>query len=590
MGMKITKNLTGFLLVLFLSTQPSFAQPTPTLPVDEKAEQLVLLGKKYLSTENYKEASQTFILASQRPDNQLTTAVIYYLGLSWYYLEELENARRRFDQLIKEYPESKYVDEAKYHLALVNLESPHVNDKERGLDLILRLSDGAKENKLRTDAFNAARHFLHDVYDLKFLELYYMFVEEKHRITVQEAICHQLDTKNNGSQILNNIKSLEEEGQKLSPYLEGLKKRYSSSGAGNGIGKIVSGGEIHIAIMLSFNLDYVDTASGVPMKSMRALDIYEGIRYALEEAQGQPGPHFVIKVWDTEGDSTVTKSKLEELEEFDPDFIVGDIGNGVNIVLGRWAESNKVVQIIPRSPLDDLIRGKKFVFLAHPSLRTQGEAMAVHVVTKLGLDRILVLNDYSYNTSEYVKAFVEKAKELGAHPEETRILPKFDATIKYIPNRIRTGGYEGIYVPIESEENMGLLLSQLMVNRVKVPVFTSNEIEKMAAVDADSKTEAQITYSTHYCECNDSAGLAVFRQEFVDAWNLSPQDYTVQGYDIMRYLLSLFETGSKTSFPDQLRNAEKLHRLHIDFQMDQKQTNQRVNIVRFIDGRLIKVN
>lgn len=588
MGMMNRLKYLGLFAALLLSCQVAQAQEG-TLPADEKAEQLVTLGKKYISTENWKEASQTFILASQRPDNQLTTATLYYLALSWYHLDELENARRRFDQLIKEYPGSKYADEARYHLALVNLESPHVNDKERGMDLLLRLADGAADTKLKQDALNAAKHYLFEVLDVKFLDLYFMFVSESHRITVLEAICHQLDLKNNGRQIMADLKAWEEEGNALSPFLAGLKSKYS--GVASGGGKVVSGGEIHIAVVLAFHLEVMSYDSIVPKQSQRALDFYEGMRYAIEKETGLPGPHLVIKVWDSQGDSTFTKNQLGEIEAFDPDLIIGDIGAAVNQVLARWAEAHKVVQIIPRNPLDELVQGRSMVFLAHPSQKRQGEAMAEHAVKTLGMDRILVLNDYSANTDVYAKAFIEKAKALGGHPEERRITPRFDGTLKSVPASVRSGGFEAIYAPLESEENMGLLLSELMLNRVQTTVFTTNDIEKMTAVDSDSKTDANLTYSTHYCECNDSAGFAEMRQNFVNDWSLPAQEYTIQGYDVMRWLLQILRSNeSHLPLATQLKAAAKQHSLHIDFHMEEKQINQKVNIVRFRDGRLIKVN
>ncbi|MEM7041002.1 MAG: hypothetical protein AAF570_28825, partial [Bacteroidota bacterium] len=131
--------------------------------VDERARELVKLAKKHFEADDFLEAALKFELATQRPENKLTTYSWYMSGLSFYKLNEKEKATASFSHLVKTWPASNYAHDARFHKALMLLESNKTNDREQGLDQMLRLRDRTTAPNLKDDIESTVRHFLFNV-------------------------------------------------------------------------------------------------------------------------------------------------------------------------------------------------------------------------------------------------------------------------------------------------------------------------------------------------------------------------------------------------------------------------------------------
>ena len=101
------KQLYQFILAAFFLTVTANLQAQPGAPIDERARELVSLGKKHFKSSKYLDASLTFELATQRPYNRLTTLAWYMTGLSYYKLGEQDKATEAFNRLLKDYPQTR---------------------------------------------------------------------------------------------------------------------------------------------------------------------------------------------------------------------------------------------------------------------------------------------------------------------------------------------------------------------------------------------------------------------------------------------------------------------------------------------------
>jgi ABC-type branched-subunit amino acid transport system substrate-binding protein len=289
-------------------------------------------------------------------------------------------------------------------------------------------------------------------------------------------------------------------------------------------------------------------------------------------------------------------ANLDSLSRFNPDIIVGDIRTSLAAAISDWAEAHRVIHLIPRNPLDELIKNKRYTFLIHPSLSTHGSQMARYLADVRGKRSILVFNDNSYFSSRFAGSFIETLK---------KDYPMVSVTEKIVPNEYRAlrdnlksymkgaagAGYDAVYVPLSSEEAAGLIISQLKYYHSKADLVGGPDWEMFTVIDPELKSEYNLEYSTFYFEKNDSLALNELNQHCLQEYGYRPSKYTVQGFDIMCYILEAAKGMNGVTDPvEVLRNMPVYHGIHEDIYVGQGQDNQKINVVRFQNGRIDKVN
>ncbi|HHG84455.1 MAG TPA: hypothetical protein ENJ82_06885, partial [Bacteroidetes bacterium] len=568
------KRLHFYLLlsIAVLTLLPSQLDAQADAKVDERARELVSLGKKYFRTHNYLDAGLSFELATQRPKNRLSTYSWYMKGLSYFKLVEYKKANDAFNKLLHDYPKTEYAKDARYHKSIMLMRSEKINDRERGLDQLFVMLNQANKRGFQVDIEETIRHFLHHEFDQEFLDLYIIFAKPAYKVWFLEATCARLDEKGNGYSILEKLKSYEEEGGTLTAYLADLKAKYES-------GKRMRPNQLNIAIFLSFNLHLLDTANAVPEKSRRALELYEGMRLALDSISQTINKRINVAVFDTQSDTIGLATDLDSLERFQPDLIIGDIRTSLASRISAWAEAHHTIHIIPRNPLNELIKDKKYTFLAHPSLHSHGAEMARYLLEMRGKRNILVFNDQSYFSSRFAKAFIAEVDSFPGATVVEKIVPRKykplrDQLVRYLKT-LKYQNYDAIYIPLSSEEAAGLIISQLNYYKIKTQVIGGPDWEMFSVIDPEIKSAYNLEYSTFYCEKNDSVGFDELYQHCLREYGYRPSQYTVQGYDIMAWVLNTSkEMNAFTDPVDVIRNAPNYHGIHQDFYFGDAQDNQ----------------
>jgi ABC-type branched-subunit amino acid transport system substrate-binding protein len=572
-----------FLLTL-IGTGSTFAQGGR----DERAEELVSLAKKYYNTKSFLDAAMTYDLATQRPQNELTSFCWYMTGLAYYKAGEKLKADNAWSRFLTKFPNSNYADDTRYHRAVILLETEHVNDRERGLDEMFKLVAKASDKRLRADAEQTIRHFVTDVFPPSFVELYIKFAPKEYQPWLMEGIAIQYDRLGEGYKLLERVNDYQAKGGTMTKTLEGLKARYAS-------GKVVFSDRLNIAVFLSFNLQLVDTARTVPDKSEKALEMLEGMMLAVDSIGKKQRKQINISIYDTRGDTTIIDDLLDSLRKFQPDVIIGDIRTGLATAISDWAEQNKVVHLIPRNPLNELIANKRYTFLIHPSLHSHGAQIARYMVDIEGKKRFLVFNDRSYYADRFATAFkAALANDEGVTVVEKIVPSKYSELQPRLSSEVRAmkgQTYDAVYAPFSNEESAGLLIAKLNYDNIKTEVAGGPDWEVFTVIDQELKSAYNLKYSSFYYEGNDSAGFDALYALCLREYAYRPTNYTVQGFDLMAWLLTVTkDLNGTTSLPELIHKAAPYHGIHQDFYFGSEQDNQKINILQYSNGRLDKVN
>lgn len=582
--MTLMRNILLLILLPMLWCGQAFGQSG----TDERTQELVSLAKKYYSTKSYLDAAMTFDLATQRPSNDMSSFCWYMAGISYYKAGEKLKADNALTRFLSKFPNSAYADNARYHRGIVLLESEHVNDRERGVDEMIKLIENADDKRLRSDAEQSLNHFLTEVYPVSFLELYIKFADKKYQSTLMEAMCIQMDRKGDGFKILEKLKEYEAKGGDMTKNLRGLKSKYAS-------GKVVFADRLNIAVFLSFNLQLADTARSVPSKSEKALEMLEGMMLALDSLGDPQKKQINVSIYDTRGDTLLIGSLLDSLQRFQPDVIIGDIRTGLATAISDWAEKNKVVHLIPRNPLNELIANKKYTFLVHPSLKSHGGQIARYMVDVEGKKKFLVFNDRSYYAERFASGFKQAlANDPGVTVVEKIVPSKYSELQPKLSSEVRAMkgmGYDAVYAPFSNEESAGLLIAKLNYESIKTEVAGGPDWEVFTVIDQELKSAYKLKYSSFYFEGNDSTGFDNLYARCLKENAYRPSSSTIQGFDLMAWLLTVSKgIDGNNSLTDLIHKAAPYHGIHQDFYFGNEQDNQKINILQYNNGRLDKVN
>ena len=560
------------------------------VPKDQGAIDVTSMAKRFLKNTNYPQALRLFEDVMIRPYNQTTTSSVYFLGLTYYDLKDYANAKQYFDLLINEFPLSKFTDDAKYHVALIELDSKEEAKQLQALLSLYDLYGKVADGDLSKDCINIVKDYLFYKTNSALAIKFYEKVNKDFRVEAFEAACYRLVQEDKKPQAKELLKRFTANGNVPTKFLEVLLAEKKV------VAKIEAKNIMKIAMFLPLYIDNtnVEALSDIPSKSQVALELYEGMNMAIEQNAGKSSKQIYLKVFDTQRDNSILGTQLAELEELYPDVLVGEVFNKQSRVLAEWAESKGVTQIVPLSPTLNLTEGRKNTFLARPSGATHGKKMADFAFYQMGLRKVAVWNDKKAVTVEMAKAFEDEFKTLGGNAVSFTIDSMYQRSIGQIPyvmNGVKNQGCDGMYMPMGSEESIGLALSYLG-NSSGIKVMTSPDIENFYSMDRELKEKIGIYFTTSYNPEEKSQGYVNFYNSYIAKYGMAPTETNIRGFDLGIWLLKMVNeyTPDKGTFSDFIRTHARTDAIHLDYLFEGKQDNQAIHIMQYTPAGVLKRN
>lgn len=586
--------------LLFLSSCSLFKQAS--LAPDSRSDALILEGKQALRQGDFMDAWDSFEIAREREFNRSTTAATYLAGLAAYELSYDDIAESRFGEIINEYPRSKYVDDAQYHLALIQLrKGGSLRHEFAGLDALLDLAQGARDSRLKSMALDSWRNHLFRFADRDLLETYSRTAPSSHREYVMEALVYRILDQDGPIVAQTRLNAYKDAGGRITPWLQDLfpddqpvtltaDPRWEEPNL------------LKLALVLPFQMNqiaYPSYLQEIPQNQIRPLEFYEGFSIAVNEFQNRSNKRVFIDVIDSRRDTFRTSQLFSRLDSLGIQCVVGDIYNSQSRVLSRWAESRGVPQLVPLSPSPDLIAGKRNTFLANPIAQTHGKAMAEYAFDRLGLRHMYIFTDGSFSTQELLSGFRREFTIKGGTIDTLLFSQNFnEVAVKQIPDLARSIPVDafqtGIYLPIMgNEEAASLILNILLQQGKQLPVLGSPHFRNnYSSISIDMKSSFELIFSTSYLADQQDPVFRKFYQTYLIEYGLPPSEYAVQGYDLGKYILkqlSMYNPASGIDFSSYLKLAPPFSTIHLPYQFSAAQSNQAVNLGQFTEMGIIRL-
>jgi ABC-type branched-subunit amino acid transport system substrate-binding protein len=571
-------------MCLGFAVNPLMAQTS--VGEDTKAKDLFEMGKKYLKTGNPEEAALTLEQIDKTKFNTLSTAGIYLSGIAWLEAGNSDKALSKFNRILNYYPESRYANESRYHKALLLMKN--TDTREYGLKMMMDASDQSKDRTLQGLARDAISKFIYEEADIPFLNYYLKVVRESYKNLVAEALAWHYIQQKQFAEVQGVFNRVDSTGKRVSPRLKAMRDKC----VGLSNQELPRSMNLSIALMMPFFASEQDSANPVSSRSLVSVEFLEGMQMALKECV-LPFPMEVeFTTWDVRRDSNLTKKILsKEFEKERVDILVGSYFNNESRVLADWCEQKKVLHIVPYSPEKNLTLGKKFVYLASPSLQTHAHKMADYAVTLQGHKKIAVFTSDDRITRLLADQFTVRSTSLKAQIIEKKYSVNSEKAQTQIPDLVKQlvgQQIDAIYIPDGNEEIAGMILTNLKLYKIQAVILGSPEFRNFRAIDKELMDHFLIVFSDAVYEMNQTELSEVLVRRYAEEYNQRLTLNVVRGYDLMNCLIAVaVNLENKADQKENwLKGKEVYKGVNQKFHFGSHQDNQSLYILR-IEGRTI---
>ncbi len=595
------KRLIPLLSILWLLPACALFRPAVEVAIDQEAEQLVEQGKQLLRARKYVEALDAFTLAADRDWHRAQTVSIYLAGLAGYYADYQDVAKDRFRSLIRDYPRSAYVEEARYHMLLMDLDRAGVTAQIRVLADMLALASDTQNERVAEDIRAQVQQQLFEQAEFTAEEwnILYDKTPDALRVVVLEPWLFRLAQGDaQGAQAAQGrYQDYLARGAEPSSFLDQLFEELDDE-------PLREVFEPHIARLALVMPFYWDSQHAIfnqrlPEGSAIGLEFYEGFRLGVEEYADSVDKQVFFRAYDSRHDTSELRRIIGSLDSLQPTLVVGDLYNSESRLLSDWAEEREIPQVVPLSASEQLVQDKSYTFLAHPAAYTHGARLAEHAWYHEGLTRVAVFSDEEPGTADLALGFVTTFNDLGGTIDTLLISAEYEAAVRQIPDLVRRivndGSGVGVYIPLMGkEEAAGLIINLLRQRNKNVVVMGSPHFRsRYNTLNREIKERYSLLFTTSHLVMTQSYIYRDFYNRYLQEYHLPPSETAIQGYDLARFLLQvidLYDPSLGVSLNTYLRVAPEYHGLHIDYDFKSRQSNQDVNIGQYRMEGLIKVN
>lgn len=571
--------------------------PLDTLAqISPETERRYKAAVKLVQLGDYERAKAELLPLTQRV-NGLAPFAHYYYAIAAYRQRNFSQARAMLVQLAERFPDWRKADEASYLYGAASME---IGQYEEAMAALQRINNP----ELKPDITRLERFFFPKIKELNRLKaLQREYPENKNLALVlidriQATSTNKADlelsdqlTNRFGDPALATEEVPVKPNRTTVPINNTPKKGNRPKGVYN------------VSVLFPFKL----TESDRPGRSNQFVyDLYEGMKLAKAKLQTE-GITINLLAYDLENDEDKTLELLNNPSfTQNTDLIFGPMYAEPNRLVTSFAMQSEIPLINPLATGRDLVAGQAFAYLAQPSLNQQAEKTAAYVQTLNAPRRAAIYYGNTRKDSSLAALYQAELKKKGYQIVEFR---KVSGSADAMASAIRigttamtsssptsagppaSGNLPGHVFLASSNDNDGPhLLEALNRRRVTIPVIvTSSAFDfYQNSLSTFSRRDLYLLYPDFI----DRSRPAVneFESNFLNTQHIIPSVFAAQGYDMLLFFCrQLARNGFPVKNPLNLRSEGEDYLLS-GFNYTQGNENQIVPIVKFDDGKFIKIN
>ncbi len=506
--------------------------------------------------------------------NSKTTAAEFFKAKIHLELKQLNQFKFTADQFLELYPGSNYVDEirllmTKYYLEIAN----YYNAFKEILFIIEKTSSYLYEQKAKKIGEGIAAKYINET-QLEKLYTSFTSLRVKPYILLQQGkyLIRNGDSYNAQNTFEELIRSYPESDE----YNEAVKLLdYSYTP--------VSANTI-IGVMLPLERNSLGQYT-----SQSAIEILEGIKYAVDEFNKSRSDKVGLIIRDTKKDLNEIKNIRDEFVSLNSIVaILGPIfSNEVRVTLQEFDEYDIPI-ISPTATDDDLTSISHNFFQANPSFSVRGRLMAQYLFYSENRRVMSVMNSIDAYSPILAASFISEFEDLGG-----RVLKRESYKNNYTDfsspvSQIYSDSLviEGIYIPLSDNSVTPFILSELIKYAIKIPIYGNQDWFTAKGFETASGVSDNLTFTSDNFIDFNSEVFKNFSDRFGSLTGTDVNRNVLYGYDTAKYLLTALrnsEPGRKNLL-DKMTSGMISSGLHNNISFDTRRVNRFLNIVRYKAG------
>ncbi len=546
---------------------------------------------------NFPEAAGLFdSLSRMKPLHQRTTASFVMAAKARYNMGAYRESAMNLSPVLKNFPTSAYVDDARFTLALDYMMMDLYEDASYQLLKAIEISPDSVLASKAVALFTSLasqrlkepqlRQLLSSADSTRTKDLILLFLAQKYESTGDTRKVFQI---------------LQEPLSRTVPSMYDAEMRSVEQN----MHEVPS---LKIGVLLSLMKEQTLN----PVSSI-ATDILDGINFALNEEKNSTSriASLSLDIRDTERDSATTVVFMKDLCD-QPDLvaIIGPLFSNLTMSCAPLAERAHIPLITPTADGDNIAAMGKHVFQLSPDFVTRGKAMARYAVQDLGMSTLAVVSSADPGDKAISQSFAEEAKRLGAtivavefynsgttdmHDQfiDLRTVALHVAQQNDDPQNLNVpiSLVQGVFLPIENAEEIGVLSAQMKYFNINAALLGNGVWNDPNQLDQHKRDVNGVVFCADaFIDETDSATAHV-RKTFSEQMKKTPSKFTFLGYDAMKLLLSQMEHGSisRSAITSALTNLKGYRGLHSTITLNPHRANSEVNILKYSNGEIIRM-
>ncbi len=333
-------------------------------------------------------------------------------------------------------------------------------------------------------------------------------------------------------------------------------------------------------------------------------DLYNGIRLAKDKLQ-EEGITVNLFAYDVDNDANKALELVNSSAFAQTDLIIGPLYIEPNRIASAYANQNNMLLLNPIATSSELIANQPMSFLAQPSLTRQAQKAAEQARSLGGSRRAAIYFGMSRKDSLLAVAYQNELKRQNYQIVDFRKMsgtaqnmadamqlngtsaPPRSVTATVTPNGVTLGN---IFFASNNEDDGARMLEALSRRHVSGPLIaTSTAFDYYRnSVSTFTRRDLYLLYPDFVD--NTREPVMAFQEAYIADRNTIPSVFASQGYDMMLFFgRQLARNGTQFRSRTTLRSDTDDYLLS-GFDYTQANENQIVPIVKYQDGRFVKIN
>ncbi len=556
---------------------------------------------KLVQTGDYERAKSDFnVLIQQR--GSLAPYASYHYAVAAFRQKNFIQSRLMLRQLVELFPGWRKMNEALYLLAANGME---MGQYEEAMTALQTIGDPT----LRPDITKLEQNFLPRITDLSrlkqlnksfpadriigltLIDLIQRTVSDKDDLELSDRLTNRFGIPTAAITKTAATTTVQASGSRPTTSVMQPSRNLRSKGYYN------------VAVMFPFRVDEFSADKRL-RSNQYVYDLYDGIKMAKAKLQ-EEGITVNLFAYDLDNDANKTLELINSPAFAQTDLIIGPLYVEPNRIASAYANLNNILLLNPIATSSELVANQPMSFLAQPSMNQQAVKVAEHMQNLNGGRRVAIY--FGSGRKDSLMAVAYQA-ELIRQNYQIVDFRKVSGTAQTMADAMQFSGTTAgtrltnasvqptgiaighVFFASSNDDDGARMLDALSRRRVTGPLIATASAFDFykTPLSTFSRRELYLLYPDFIDPLREP--VSTFQEQYAARRNTIPSVFASEGYDMLLFFgRQLAKNGL------QVRNRSNLHSdtddyLLSGFDYTQSNDNQIVPIVKYEDGRFVKIN